>query len=139
MMIKILNVKMYFFEAMNVWLLIVLIFLKYTIVASRIVIIPSATEAIPIILANISPAGERLAFMLKCKLVTKKPTPITAIAVRIQAKYVRSLAKCCWIYLESIVALLLDPTVSLFISFLSPVKKTFLNRLTNIPNKVSTT
>jgi hypothetical protein len=86
---------MYFLDAVYVWVLIVLIFIRYTTVAIIIVMIPIPTETIPIILASISPAGDRLSFILKCRFVTKKLTPIMAIAVLIQAKHVLSFAKCC--------------------------------------------
>ncbi len=73
----------------------VITFLKYEKIANMMVNIPNPTDDNPIKSANKSPSGERLDLILKCKLVTKKPTPMMAIAVRIQARKVRSFAKCC--------------------------------------------
>ena len=80
-------------DVRNVCSLICFAFKKYPIVEKMIVHIPVMTDNMPMICTTAFDKGR--VDDLICKFIIKNPIPIIAIAVRIHAKNVRSLAKCC--------------------------------------------
>lgn len=73
---------------------------------------PINKEKMLSITAIVSAALLAKLILLKCRLDAKNPIPMIAIEVRTQARYVRSFARCCWIYLDSSVLFssILPPT-----------------------------
>lgn len=77
---------------------------------------PINKEKMLSITAIVSAASLAKLILLKCRLDARNPIPIMAIDVRTQARYVRSFARCCWIYLDSSVLFssILPPTFTYY-------------------------
>jgi hypothetical protein len=71
------------------------------VVAKKRITKPITKEKMLIKTAIVSAALLAKLILLKCRLDARKPIPIMAMDVRTHARYVRSLARCCWIYFDS--------------------------------------
>jgi len=85
-------------DGMNIPAWISLLFFVYWIVDNTPVIIPITHAKSPRTITKILIYELELILIVKCNEVVKNPTPIIDIAVRIHARKVLSLAKCCCAY-----------------------------------------